>query len=202
MDAFIKHFKPHRFGEPGNLLWVRESGQYTFNDTANPFFYKADWNDGYYPVGVEKWKPSIHMPKKEARIWLMLNSIRMEKLHDITEEGAIAEGVDRWIETRMRSQPTHYAIYYREPGDESWYSSSALFSYETLWKELHGTESWQANPFVWVLKFVVLSNTGKPMFNQLKSKPLTETPILFSTDMVRALKKGIKTETRRLVKII
>jgi hypothetical protein len=103
------------------------------------------------------------MPKTAARLWLQITGIRVERLQTITEDDAKAEGVERWIEERMRSKPEYYKIYYREPGDiDSHYCSTAQCSFETLWRSINGPESWDANPYVWVIEFKVISKTGKP----------------------------------------
>jgi hypothetical protein len=78
-----------RYGKPGDLLWVRETWNESFDDEGYFIAYKADdhcidW----------KWKPSIHMPKSAARIWLMIEDIRVERLHDITPENAVSEGIE------------------------------------------------------------------------------------------------------------
>lgn len=106
--------------------------------------------------------PSIHLPKWAARIWLEVVDVRVERLQDISYDDAIAEGIDRWTEERMRSKPTHYAVYYNEPGDDSTYSSCPIISFQTLWQKINGPESWEANPWVWVIKYKVLSTTGRP----------------------------------------
>jgi len=71
----------------------------------------------------------------------------------ITERDAIAEGVECWIEDRLKSKPIHYKVYYHEDGDDSTYSSSAITSYETLWQKINGKDSWNLNPWVWVIEF-------------------------------------------------
>lgn len=144
------------YGEPGDLLWVRESWQHWFNDKMEPsgvYLYKAD-DDGKNGIG---WKPSIHMPKEAARIWLEVKNVRAERLQDISEEDSKAEGVERWIEERMKSKPTHYKVYcdLENPNDPAMYSSSAKYSFETLWHLINGLESWEANPWVWVIEFKV-----------------------------------------------
>src|SRR5690606_3289869 len=80
-----KHIKCP-YGEPGDLLWVRE----TFTEwPKGSFQYKASTASGD-ELGI--WKPSIHMPKAACRIWLMVEEIRVERLQDISEEDAVEEG--------------------------------------------------------------------------------------------------------------
>jgi hypothetical protein len=102
--------------------------------------------DGY------KWKPSIHMPKEAARIWLEVTEVRVERLHDITEEDAIAEGVEKlnnWWKDYTSDQ-------------DAYDMQTAMCSFDSLWKKINGEESWNENPWVWVVSFKVLSTTGKP----------------------------------------
>lgn len=131
----------------GDILWVRETWQY--NPEFGHFIYKAD-NDK-----CDKWKPSIFMPKDACRIFLKLTNIRIERLNDISETDAIAEGIERWTEERMKSKPTHYKVYFQncKPEDLMSYTSDPIDSYETLWKKIDGEKSWAENPFVWVYEF-------------------------------------------------
>ncbi|HNW91201.1 MAG TPA: hypothetical protein PKN48_16195 [Bacteroidales bacterium] len=78
------------YGQPGDILWVRES---FFNHFSDLYSYKAD-----NTKGNKKWKPSIHMPKAACRIFLRITDIRVERLKNITEEDANNEGVflDMW----------------------------------------------------------------------------------------------------------
>jgi hypothetical protein len=91
----------------------------------------------------------------------MVEDVRVERLHDISKEDAIAEGVGRWVETRMKSQPTHYKVYTDED-PEALYTSDPIDSYRTLWISINGQESWDANPWLWVIKYRILSKTGRP----------------------------------------
>ena len=140
------------YGQIGDRLWVRETWA---RQLDGKFIYRADCQDfekaDYTATGA--WKPSIHMPRAAARITLEITYIRLERLQDISESDAVAEGVESWVEERWKSAPTHYKIYYREPGDDSTYSSTAKCSFETLWQSINGPESWEENPFVWVIEF-------------------------------------------------
>lgn len=144
----------------GDILWVRETWQHTkclninFEDENYGYVYKADgqpWED--YEGWT--WKPSIFMPKEACRIFLKLTNIRIEKLNNISESDAIAEGIERWTEERMKSKPTHYKVYFQncKPEDLMSYTSCPIDSYETLWQKINGEKSWSENPFVWVYEF-------------------------------------------------
>lgn len=115
------------YGQVGDVLWVRETFL-NFNpvDQAPEYIYKAE-NPNFGMVSGEKWKPSIFMPKDAARIWLRITNVRVERLHEITEEDAIREG-------------SKYLLNVRE-----WFAD--------LWKSINGEESWKSNPWVWVVEF-------------------------------------------------
>lgn len=153
------------YGKEGDLLWVRECFAKTSIDlkhkeTGLNFIYKADVTAQPNLTSEElsqmmndwgmKWKPSIHMPKEAARIWLEVVDIKVERLQQITNEGAKAEGVEE-----LNSGFKDYL-------DEVGYYKYPKTSFETLWISINGAESWTANPWVWVIKFKVLSTTGRP----------------------------------------
>ena len=75
--------------QPGDILYVRE----TWKKAPNGYFYYEDWQRDDI-ADVAKWKPSIHMPKEAARIWLKVTDVRVERLQEITEEQACVEGTD------------------------------------------------------------------------------------------------------------
>lgn len=123
----------------GDILWVRE----TF----------IHWNGNYQykplPFGEElgKWKPSIYMPREAARIFLKVTNVRLERLQDISEADAIAEGVKQHSDYGS----TGYVHYGRV--DEALTDIDAVWSFETLWESINGKESWNQNPYVWVYDF-------------------------------------------------
>jgi hypothetical protein len=157
---------PCRYGRPGDLLWVRES----WAPARNQVLYKA--NERYGNYEWQKWKPSIHMPKSAARIWLQVESVRVERLQDISEEDAKAEGVKSAHCDSNENCPSLLCKEkcsaigdwwnYRASNGEGFPAFSARSSFESLWESINGTESWKANPWVWVVSFKVLSTTGKP----------------------------------------
>lgn len=151
------------FGAPGDLLYVRER---LYSDSLGGARYYADSErtriNGDLPGedGIWDWDsfsqsrpgiPSIHMPKSAARIWLEVESVRVERLQDISEDDAKAEGVI--------SRPEGGSIEYSF--GNSWYWD-AKGAFRNLWESLYSPESWNANPFVWVVSFKVLSTTGMP----------------------------------------
>lgn len=116
------------FGVKGDQLWVREafSSMGDEHKHAARIFYKADGDDGL------PWTPSIHMPRWASRISLEITRIRVEQLQDISEDDARAEGCKVWPECK-------------EP--------AAINLYRALWDSINGTDSWDANPWVWVIEF-------------------------------------------------
>ena len=94
--------------KPGDILWVRESfGIFNDEDEAVYLYYKADEGNPEKPKYFGKWKPSIHMPRGAARLFLEVKSVRVERLQDITEADAAAEGIGlnwlrHWIEKNYK----------------------------------------------------------------------------------------------------
>jgi len=154
------------YGKPGDLLWVKES----FTKTPDfGYAYKANLSadsedlrkDYLKTKGNEwaKWKSSFHMPKAAARVWLMVEDIRVERLWDITEADAKAEGVE-YIESDNFFQKGWKNYNLTDLDDPNFHT--ALLSFESLWLKIKGEESFQSNPWLWVIQFRVLSTTGKP----------------------------------------
>jgi hypothetical protein len=131
--------------EPGDLIYVREG--WRSNELLDQILYKADQTDLYDSPG---WKPSLHMKKKHARIWLECVRCYPQRIQSITWEECIAEGV-------------HF-----DDGSGYYFASEVAMgqdpieTFRMLWYEINGVASWVANPWVWVREFKVLSKTGKP----------------------------------------
>ncbi|CDY79422.1 Phage-related protein [Caballeronia glathei] len=127
---------PCPYGMPGDSLWVRETWNHApaaigaTRDEDGPFAYAAGYATESTIDG--KWRPSIHMPRYASRITLEVTSVRVERLHDITDADALAEGVDR----------TNTSI----PG-------YARERFVRLWTSINGNESWASDPWVWVVEF-------------------------------------------------
>lgn len=96
----------------------------------------ACWEKGH---GKFKWKPSIFMPRALSRLWLRVTNVRVERLQSISEEDAIAEGVD--LNGPVGHIPTALEM------------GKARYQYANLWNSINGQGSWDANPFVWVYSF-------------------------------------------------
>lgn len=134
------------YGKPGDRLWVRETWQPGARDIGMPeYAYRADgevWYDG-------RWRASIHMPRVASRILLEITDIRVERLHEITEEDAIRECAEYGyidIEGKLAM-----------PDEETERLLGGCGSYRQgfihLWQSIHGPESLSENPWVWVIAF-------------------------------------------------
>lgn len=124
----------------GDILWVRES---FFISSDRCFLYKADLIR-YLTKG---WKPSIHMPKEACRIFLKVTDVRCERLHEITEQDAMDEGIKYRFSILFNEN--RYEDYL-DP-ESQWRSS--ISSFKSLWAKINGQASWDANPYVWVISF-------------------------------------------------
>lgn len=113
--------------EPGDILYVRE----TWKKAPNGYYYYEDWQKDDI-ADVTKWKPSIHMPKEAARIWLKVTDVRVERLQDMTDDDAEAEGCFDYTSTALG----FFDVW------DSTIKKSDLDRY-----------GWNANPWVWVIKF-------------------------------------------------
>jgi len=127
------------YGEPGEQLWVRES----FCADFKPMIYQATANYSTYGGERVKYKPSIHMPRHLSRIDLEITGVRVERLNEISQEDAVAEGVDGRLSNNDGSPCDSLGI-------------SAKRQYQTLWESINGLGSWAANPWVWVVDFKAL----------------------------------------------
>lgn len=130
-----------------DVLYVRETWRELIRPVGAPreFDYKADRDAKF--LGLFKWKPSIHMPKEAARIFLRVTGVRVERLKDITNEQILLEGVDKkQIENTLSQMP--------EPVDE-WERGCYVFEWANLWDSTVRdiNHSWSGNPFVWVIEF-------------------------------------------------
>ena len=148
------------YGKLGDRLWVRET--FAFADKSGshdaapdehwrparpgmePEIYRCWYraSDGHTADGF--WKPSIHMPRWASRILLEITDVRVERLQDITEDQAKAEGV------RLYTDHAELGDWWHVEGIET-YSADPRKSFELLWSSVGG--DWQANPWVWVVEF-------------------------------------------------
>jgi hypothetical protein len=141
--------EPHRpksigtcpYGQPGDRLWVRETWRMV--DSLNRIcIYKADPRDAETQAFLDAqkmWKPSIHMPRWASRLTLVIESVRVERLQDISEEDARVVGVECCA----------HGEYDFDYGS----MSSARANFRRLWSSVYGAESWERNDWVWVVEF-------------------------------------------------
>jgi hypothetical protein len=153
------------YGLVGDWLWVRESWCHEFTPENHSIKFKAGGENIKFPIGF-KWHPSIHMFKKDARIWLEVKEIRVERLHKITKEDSKAEGIELITTTTGGGDLITYKNY---EGFTSF--TNPITSFKSLWNSINGhpkpnsnkpITNWEANPWVWVVVFEVLSKNGKP----------------------------------------
>ena len=133
----------------GTQLWVRE----TFRPIMSGLYeggwdYRAD-DPSASGVGFVPWKPSIFMPRRASRITLQVEEVRVERLQEITEADAIAEGMHKFHGVAMYGYDPNGT-----PGDCVGGSFRGAFA--LLWEKINGPESWDANPFVWCVSFSVV----------------------------------------------
>jgi len=138
------------YGRVGNILWVRETFRVP-NPYGKPDYeFKADWDS--YNTGINyKWKPSIFMPKEACRLRLKITNVKVERLHNITDEDAIAEGIEK-TEFGYKNYNNTYPVKEFMGG-----VTEALQSYKSLWIYINGKSNWDANPWVWVIEFEIIN---------------------------------------------
>lgn len=137
---------------PGDILYVRETWQYIETVSADiriagQYIYKADWN-GEKPLA---WRPSIQMPREAARIFLRVTDVRVERLQNMTEADAFAEGFEAIVCNHPCGIPCTDCM-------NTGYLEPAMVGFVDMWnstikpadRALYG---WDANPWVWVIEF-------------------------------------------------
>lgn len=141
------HLSPYGFA--GDRLWVRETfGHFERNDTLKPgdsIYYRADGGC----LAIEPWRPSIHMPRWASRTTLDVTGLRIERLQDISEADALAEGIV------PAGDGNGFQL-----ADTTHYSGNPIDSYFSLWEHINGPGSVEANPWVWVVEWPALLNTS------------------------------------------
>ena len=167
------------YGGPGDRLWVREAfyidhyeylgaltglPPLTAAEQKNCLYYAADG-----PVhdqipeceGIPKLKPAIFMPRWASRTTLEIVSVRVERLQNITETDAIAEGIysqfvnveplhmmKKWVASGVKMTCANGDVSTEAPA-----FLSAKDAYRALWNSINGKDAWGRNPFVWVLGY-------------------------------------------------
>lgn len=150
------------YGKPGDTLWVRETWaplhEHTADGSCGPSCCAYAADPPVCPPVRTKWRPSIYMPRWASRLTLEVTGVRVERLQDISEEDAVAEGIESvntgrnigWLDYSGDAEAG--TPYVTPAGTErAWHSP--ISSYRTLWERINGAGSWDANPWVWVVEF-------------------------------------------------
>lgn len=137
--------------QPGDILYIRETWGYN----RDMWLFKANYQEDEWPLF--RWHPSIHMPKKAARIFLRVKDVRVARLQDMEEEDAKAEGiwkVEEWPDTGRFTYTAKHLF------GKVW--STAIECFRWLWTSTIKPADvrkygWDANPWVWVIEFEKIS---------------------------------------------
>lgn len=162
------------YGQPGDRLWVRETwsdvnlqgapgiayqadddvrdlmedasfldehGAFNYDDPRSKPYQFACWSEDLIAGTEGRWRPSIHMPRWASRLLLEITDVRVERLQAITDEQCIAEGIGLNENT--------VGVKLTVPEGAS--MPKTMFS--EVWRAINGADSWDANPWVWVVEF-------------------------------------------------
>ena len=173
------------YGKVGDRLWVRETWRPDVNENdISGYLYKADdcfieiensekaadqWlylrkPEEQWPVMKPPvWRPSIHMPRVASRLLLEVVNVRVERLQDISEEDAIAEGVEPYcgadyqkcFSCSHRKKCQFDGLYRDYTTEEDGFPANAKNSFKSLWDSINRDRGhrWDTNPWVWVVEF-------------------------------------------------
>lgn len=153
------------YGQPGDILWARESWRKSLapDGETTAYYFKA--NDS--TLGA-KWKPSIHMPKLAARIWDLVINVRVQRLKDISKDDAISEGICSI--TKDGGRTWKYGIPDSDglPGNDdvgwAWdrWDTDPREAYFKLWADINGQDSVDNNDYVFAYTTETISIIGRP----------------------------------------
>ena len=144
------------YGQPGDMLWVRETWGSINADhpkckggkkpmQGDKIVYRSNpaddyqWGSGKPSQGSFVWRPSIFMPRWASRITLEIASVRVERLQDIETNDCYEEGITRPKGPIWGSEVTQ--------------RDNAVGAYREIWNSINGPDSWDKNPWVWVIEF-------------------------------------------------
>lgn len=173
-----EHLSYCPYGQPGDLIWVRETWAsvhfsvdyesgicddiYDLNGNEDgEIIYRASFGADDEDIECRgfKWRPSIHMPRWASRLTLRITNVRIERLQDISENDAASEGIEVFNEDGN----LWYSGYMQ--GEESWFDSPEIWhcndpvqAFKELWDGINYKlgKGWATNPWVWVLDFEVI----------------------------------------------
>jgi len=149
------------YGTPGDRLWVRETWGYADHPgcVKDEILYRADESTEFANQCEPKkdryrWKPSIHMFRKDSRIDLLIKDIRVERLQDITEEDAGAEGVEEFTKDGVGFKYGLGGWHWSYKTGEPYMCRTRKIAFENLWDSINGKKHpWDSNPWLWVVEF-------------------------------------------------
>lgn len=163
------------YGMPGDLLWVRETFAFAgLFDSWKPSSFDDEWakhqvderllwyrSDGEQAPGRAigdrmngrgRWRPSIHMPRWASRLTLELTGVRVERVQDIREADAIAEGIEGPFDGNPANNDGKPFTYWRDySGNDNYCTPRG--SFRRLWESINGADAWERNDWVWALTF-------------------------------------------------
>ena len=139
---WVQRVADKRYGKPGDRLWVRETWavQHEYDAAApSEIGSNARWHyAATEDLGGLRKRPSIFLPRRGSRIRLEITGVRVERLQQISEADAIAEGCPL-------INPNPFILGHGASSASGWFSQ--------LWEDINGSGSWDANPWVWVIEF-------------------------------------------------
>ncbi len=144
---------------PGDRLWVRENfmPRPGLGAIARPH-YRAD-PEANRPEWRGLWKPSIHMPRWASRLTLLITAVKIERVQDISDEDAKAEGMV-FVDHGLNRYGQQREGWHSDPGEArrgpDCCLGTARFAFGNLWVALHGAGAWAENPFVVAITFKVM----------------------------------------------
>lgn len=158
---------PCPYGAPGDRLWVRET--YAAFTQPTHEYGEADLIEGPLSDAVERygslalaykadgtsnperWRPSIFMPRSASRILLEITDERVQRLQEISEEDARAEGI-----RELSLQEGQPGAWWTADPQQSLQARTPVQAFRRLWESIHGADSWDVDPWVWAISFMRL----------------------------------------------
>lgn len=141
----------------GDRLWVREAGNWTggapcaiTGKTIRFFAYAADADPSAFGFFGGKKRSPIHMPRWASRLTLTVTAVRVERLQDISEADAMAEGVGA---IHHGDGAYYYSAFRDEAHPKNW--ADPVDAFRDIWNSIHGPGAWAANPWVVAITFNV-----------------------------------------------
>lgn len=147
------------YGHAGDRLWVRETHRLIDYSVTAPGCYPVhdDWQAIYKAdnlsefIAAGRWRPSIHMPRWASRIALEITGVRIERLQEISEEDALAEGIEKSSDPSLSSWPFLGANHLIKGTPKPHATAGQAFL--DVWGSIYGAMSGIDNPWVWVIEF-------------------------------------------------